>query len=258
MTWSRDNTLRLWPVNTSLQTASAGSSIDATSYTGTAEDEDAEETLQSNNNSRIESEAEEDYEGNKKSGGSACQALEKPGESDKVQCAGESRVTSKEHRSFTTEKSRSVGTSIIDSEKTSTSRDSTLPTDPKYKDSAERSSESALRLRAEFDDLNVLEHSRVLKIEDLNETKRVCKVSSTLLVPPDQTMLRIFLRINFPSGYPSTSPPTFVYGKGIVFEGVHCYNSFWGCTFENEPSPRLFTLQARHLTLRPAQQSSSL
>ena len=209
----------MWPVNTSLQTASAGSSIDATSYTGTAEDEDAEETLQSNNNSRIESETEEDYEENKKSGGSACQALEKPGESDKVQCAAESRVTSKEHRrSFTTEKSHSVGTAIIDSEKTSTSRDATLTTDPKYKDSAERSSERALR--AEFDDLNVLEHSRVLKIEDLNETKRVCKVSSTLLVPPDQTMLRIFLRINFPSGYPSTSPPTFVYGKGIVFEGV--------------------------------------
>ena len=88
-----------------------------------------------------------------------------------------------------------------------------------YRDHAERSSESALR--AEFDDLNVLEHSRVLKIEDLSEAKRVCRVSSTLLVPPDQTMLRIFLRINFPPGYPSTATPTFVYGKGIFLEGTH-------------------------------------
>ena len=201
----------MWPVNTSLQTATDGSNIDATTCFGTADDDDAEEM--SNNNSRIESETEEDYEENKKSGGSI--TLEKPGESEEAQ-------TSIEQRSFISEKPESAGTSIIDSDKNSTSRERTLPSGPKHKESREHSSESALR--AEFDDLNVLEHSRVLKIEDLNEVKRVCKVSSTLLVPPDQTMLRIFLRINFPSGYPSTSPPTFVYGKGIFFERVHRFH----------------------------------
>jgi hypothetical protein len=31
-------------------------------------------------------------------------------------------------------------------------------------------------------------------------------------------MLRIFLRINFPPGYPETSAPTFVYGKGTTLD----------------------------------------
>ena len=171
---------------------SDGSSIDETSISGTAaEEEDAEETLQSNSNSRIESEAEEDNKDDRMSNRS--NTLDNLGKTD-------------EHHSY---KSQSAGTASNDSDKHSTFREGT------QRDSAERPPESESVLRAEFGDLNVLEHSRVLKIEDLNEEKRVCKVSSTLLVPPDQKMLRIFLRINFPSGYPGNSPPTFVYGKGI-------------------------------------------
>ena len=78
-------------------------------------------TARFNNISRIESETEEDCEGNKKSDdGSASQALAKPGESkclqsDKVQSGGES-------------------TSNNDSDKTPTSREGTLPAGPKYRD----------------------------------------------------------------------------------------------------------------------------
>jgi hypothetical protein len=43
-----------------------------------------------------------------------------------------------------------------------------------------------LGLQREFLQLNVLEHARLLKIEDLNWSKRCCKVSSTLPVAPDQ------------------------------------------------------------------------
>ena len=155
-------------------------------------------------NSRIESESEEDNKENHRSDGPS--ASERVG--NQIQC---------DDRSSTTGHPHTVGLSIIDSD-ASKSREGTLHNVPKCKGSSERLKGPESTLLAEFDDLNVLEHSRVLKIEDLSESRRVCKVSSTLLVPPNQTMLRIFLRINFPSGYPATSSPVFVYGKGAYFD----------------------------------------
>ena len=185
----------MWPVNTSLQTAAGGSPIDKASYSGdTAEEEDAGETFELKDNSRTESESEEDNNENQRSDGPT--TSEKMG--NQIQC-------------------EDCSSPHLDPD-TSKSREGTLRNEPKCMGSSERLKSPESTLRAEFDDLNVLEHSRVLKIEDLSESRRVCKVSSTLLVPPNQTLLRIFLRINFPSGYPSTSPPAFVYGKGAYFD----------------------------------------
>ena len=220
LTWSRDNTLRLWQANTSLQAASdcsESSSID-TSTSGAAEEE-----ISSSNNCQIESEAEEDCEdtgGPDAIAGSEEEAVaEKPEAADKFEQQGdqvsscESTLTSKEGRSMLQATEEGTGTS------TSTQRVRTPPpARPKHQE-PDYPPSGGNALRREFEELNVLEHSRLLKIEDLSEAKRTCKVSSTLLVPPEQTMLRIFLRINFPLGYPSTSPPTFVYGKGKFIQG---------------------------------------
>ena len=195
----------MWPVNTSLQTAPGGSPNDKASYSGTsAEEEDTGETFELRDHSCAESESEEGNNENRRSDGPTTSGRA----GNQIQC---------DDRSSMTGHSESAGILISDSD-ASKSREGTLHNEPKWKGSSERLKGPESTLQAEFDDLNVLEHSRVLKIEDLSEARRVCKVSSTLLVPPNQTMLRIFLRINFPSGYPATSPPAFVYGKGAYFD----------------------------------------
>ena len=211
----------MWPVNTSLQTSSGGSPVDKASCPGTSvEEEDAGETYELKGNSRTESESEEHNKEN--------QRLDGPTTSERVSNQIQCEDCSSPH---------------LDSD-TSKSREGTLHKEPKCKGSSDRLKSPESTLREEFDGLNVLEHSRVLKIEDLSEARRVCKVSSTLLVPPNQTMLRIFLRINFPSGYPSTSPPVFVYGKGAYFDTHRFMSRSHGRNLENE--------QGRRSILRPA------
>ena len=211
---------------------SESSSID-TSTSGAAEEE-----ISHSNNCQIESEAEEDDEDKGSDVGQTAEAVAVVAEKaeaaagkheergDQVSSC-ESTLTSKEGRSMlqTTERGAVTSTS------TSTQRVRSPPpaAAPKHKEPDYPPSGNALR--REFEELNVLEHSRLLKIEDLSEAKRTCKVSSTLLVPPEQTMLRIFLRINFPLGYPSTSPPTFVYGKGRAVR-LKLMRNFMSCVLQ--------------------------